>query len=75
MKTASKLFLIIAIMFLSAAVVAQSSWNYISPKPGSKYINPENTIAFRHGEVLDITSIRSDRITVNSSTRERFLEI
>jgi len=69
MKTSSKLIAIIAIMFISGAVLAQSSWNYISPKPGSKYINPENTIAFRHGEVLDITSIRSDRITVSSTSR------
>ncbi len=42
-------------------------FKYISPKPGSKYINPENTIAFRHGDVLDVSSVKSSLISVTGS--------
>ena len=69
MKTSARLISIIVIMFISSAMLAQTSWNYISPKPGSKFINPENAIAFRHGDVLDLNSIRSEAISVISSSR------
>lgn len=69
MKTAKKLMMIIAILIISNLLNAQTSWNYISPVPGSKYINPENNIAFRHGEVLDISTIRSEAITVSSESK------
>ncbi|MDT8393251.1 MAG: aryl-sulfate sulfotransferase [Bacteroidales bacterium] len=71
MKTAKKLMMIIAILIISNLLNAQTSWNYISPVPGSKYINPENNIAFRHGEVLDISTIRSEAITVSSESKGR----
>ncbi len=44
-------------------------FNYISPKPGSKFINPENTIAFRHGDVLELNSLKSDVISVTGSIK------
>ena len=59
----------IAAMLLSTSMLAQTTWNYISPMPGSKYINPENAIAFRHGDVLEISSVRSNAITVTCSGR------
>ena len=69
MKPSAKLISIVLFMFISCAIMAQTSWNYISPMPGSKYINPENAIAFRHGDVLDLSSVRSTVITVNSVNR------
>ncbi len=54
-------------MFLSANLTAQSAWTYISPKPNSKYINPENNISFRNGERLDINSISKSSISVTGS--------
>ncbi|MCD4730782.1 MAG: Ig-like domain-containing protein, partial [Bacteroidales bacterium] len=42
-------------------------FKYISPKPGSKFINPENTIAFRHGEEFDAASVKSSLISVTGS--------
>ena len=69
MKPSAKLISIAIFMFISGAIMAQTSWNYISPMPGSKYINPENAIAFRHGDVLDLSSVRSTVITVNSVKR------
>lgn len=44
---------------------------YISPKPGSKYIMPENNIALRHGEKFDSNSIRSSIIEVNNERGEK----
>ena len=69
MKKYSRLFMIILMMSSSSALLAQTSWNYISPKPGSKYINSENNIAFRHGDVLDLSSVKSDLITVRSDSK------
>lgn len=65
----SKTISFIVFILISSAIMAQSSWNYISPKPGSKYINPESAIAFRQGDVLDLSSIRSADIVVTSSSR------
>lgn len=47
----------------------QNTFKYISPKPGSKYINPENAIAFRHSDVLDLSSVKSDLITVRTDSK------
>lgn len=42
-------------------------FKYISPKSGSKFINPENTIAFRHGEKFDASSVKNSLISVTGS--------
>lgn len=47
--------------------ISLEKFKYISPKPGSKFINPENTIAFRHGDVLDISSVKNSLISVTGS--------
>jgi len=74
-----KLFrLLISVLILGGFFYSQMSWsqnksensfNYISPVPGSKYINPENNIAFRNGDVLDMSSIRSSIISVTGLMR------
>lgn len=46
---------------------SQAQWNYVSPKPGSKFINPENTIAVRHGDVIDQTTIKAELFDVSAS--------
>ncbi|MEN8224441.1 MAG: aryl-sulfate sulfotransferase [Bacteroidota bacterium] len=69
MKTKGKILTVITVLFMSNLLIAQTGWNYISPKPGSKYINTENSIAFRHGDVLDLSSVRSDAIDVRSDSR------
>ena len=47
--------------------LAQSEWNYVSPVPGSSFINPENNIVFRHGMKLDETTIDNKDISVIGS--------
>jgi len=42
-------------------------FKYISPKPGSKFINPENAISFRHGDKFDITSVKNSLISTTGS--------
>lgn len=64
-----KTMLAILLAMFSVYGFAQTQWNYISPTPGSKYINPENNIAFRQGEPLDIGSIRGESITVVSEKK------
>ncbi len=38
------------LFFLALSVNSQSNWKYISPVPGSKFVNPKNNIAIRHGD-------------------------
>ena len=64
-KTRVTSFLII--MLLSLSLSAQMNWNYISPQPGSKHINPQNNIAIRNGEFLDINSLNDASIMVVGS--------
>jgi|GEM_PF-292963 len=59
--------LVILLTIITSLGFSQAQWNYISPEPGSKYINPENNIALRHGEVIDQTSIKSNLFTVIGS--------
>jgi len=40
---------------------------YISPKPNSEFIMPENNIAFRHGEMIEENSISQSFIEVSNS--------
>jgi hypothetical protein len=69
MKRLTPVILLVFLLFLQSTLISQTGWNYVSPLPGSKYINPENNIAFRHGDVLDINSIRSADIRVRGSVR------
>lgn len=66
---AIKVIIALIIAVSATAQTGYESFNYISPKPGSKFINPENNIALRHGEVLDINSVRADMISVTGSQR------
>jgi len=61
------LTLIVIILISINQSFAQNEWTYISPYPGSTYINPENNIAFRHGNVLDKKSINIEDIKVVGS--------
>ena len=53
--------------FIAIFTMAQTQWQYICPVPGSKYINPENAIAVRHGDVIDQTTIKADLFNVSAS--------
>jgi len=59
------------LLFICQTAAGQSSqfekFNYISPVPGSKFINPENNIAFRHGDKLDHNSISNAMIEVEGT--------
>lgn len=58
--------LLMAVLF-SLSLNAQVCWTYLSPQPGSRMINPENTIAFRQGEPVDWNSVSTELITVAGS--------
>lgn len=45
----------------------QNTFKYISPKPGSKYIMPENNIALRHGEKLNTENLNGFKVEVSGS--------
>ena len=40
------------VFLFSLSTLAQSQWQYISPMPASKWINPEQKLAFRLGEPI-----------------------
>jgi hypothetical protein len=69
MRFFTKLYLLSTFILMSAVVAGQgtTSFTYISPEPGSKYVRPENTIALRQGEVFNASAIRSDHISVTGS--------
>ena len=56
--------IILTALFSFGQTVQYEKFSYISPVPGSKFINPENNIAFRYGDVLDLSSVRNSMITV-----------
>jgi hypothetical protein len=60
-------FLVLSLFFFSLRVSAQTKWNYISPMPGSKFINPENKIALRHGNVIKPGEFNNIKIQVSGS--------
>lgn len=62
-------FIIFVFAMMGFAQAQTAQFNYVSPVPGSKYVNPEQTIALRHGEIIDLTSIRFDLISVYGSLR------
>ncbi len=52
---------------LQAQDKQMEEFKYISPQPGSKFVNPQNTIVFRHGDKLDLSSIKSMMVKVTGS--------
>ncbi len=64
-----KLSLLFLMMIFLSGLSAQerANFTYISPLPGSKYINPENNIALSNGEVLDPSSVSETMISVIGS--------
>ena len=47
--------------------VISAKFNYISPVPGSKYIMPQNNIAFRHGDLINVESLQNFSIHVTGT--------
>ncbi|MCK5838907.1 MAG: Ig-like domain-containing protein, partial [Bacteroidales bacterium] len=63
--------LIVSIQPLFSQNASLEKFSYISPVPGSKFINPENNIALRYGDALDLSSIRSSMIAVKGSEKRK----
>ncbi len=59
--------LLILIALLSNIAFGQTTWNYISPQPGSKFVQAESKIAIRHGEAIDESSIPSTKVRITGS--------
>ncbi len=51
--------------------IKATKFKYISPVPGSKYIMPQNNIALRHGDPIQIESLQNFSIQVNGSKSGR----
>ena len=70
-KIAIIIQLIICIFFgnndVRSQAVKSTTFKYISPVPGSKYIMPQNNIALRHGEPIAVESLQNFSIQVNGS--------
>jgi len=62
-----KFYSSVILILLSITLGAQTSWNYVSPQPGSKLINPENNIALRNGARLNRNSISTGLISVTGT--------
>ncbi len=60
-------FALLLNVLMSVSLMAGEDWKYISPKPGSSYVNPENQIALRHGDKINVHSLDDFRIQVNGS--------
>ncbi len=67
MKISLTLLILFLGSFFSNSLQSQNNWNYISPVPGSKFINPESTIVFRQGEKINKSSIDNPLIKVSGS--------
>ena len=59
----------LALFLLSGSFLAmgQTGWQYISPLPGSKWINPEQTISFRMGEQILLSSLDGNLLQLEGS--------
>ena len=66
-KISHVIILLFIMGFSYTAMGQEAGWNYISPQAGSKFVNPENNIALRHGDVLDQSTVKSGIIEVNGS--------
>jgi hypothetical protein len=62
-----KSMLVMIMFMIVSSVFAQAQWQYISPVPGSKFINPEQAIALRHGEILDLATVKADLFSITAS--------
>lgn len=67
-------FIFVAVL-MTVKIVGQESktveLQYISPKPGSKFIMPGNNIALRYGQPLSKQSIHSSLLDVKSKSGEK----
>ena len=60
-------FILIVALF-SITKVASAQFVYLNPSPGSKYHNPQTTLAIKNGELMDESSVRgNDWISINGS--------
>lgn len=64
----NRICILIIVYIISINCLGQDNIDikYISPKPGSRFVMPENNIALRHGDAFDRTSILSSIIEVKS---------
>ena len=67
MKLFRSVIIVLLVSFLTSGLQSQNNWNYISPIPGSKFINPESSIVFRQGDKIDKSSIDNSLIKVSGS--------
>ena len=69
------LHLIISLFIVHSEIQSQevktAKFNYISPVPGSKYIMPQNNIALRHGDPLQLESLQNFSIKVTGTESGR----
>ncbi|MCF8399310.1 MAG: aryl-sulfate sulfotransferase [Bacteroidales bacterium] len=68
MRSFIKLILLLVLTFFTiGSLAAQNEWIYVSPEPGSEYINPENRIALRTGDLIDIASVNEQMIKLSGT--------
>ncbi len=65
MKFIFSIIVSLLFVFSGGQVLSQNQWSYISPMPGSKWINQEQSIAFRGEEAVDPASLNSKLIELN----------
>ncbi|MCD4730569.1 MAG: aryl-sulfate sulfotransferase [Bacteroidales bacterium] len=69
------LHLIISLFIVHSEIQSQevktAKFNYISPVPGSKYIMPQNNIALRHGDPIQVESLQNFSIHVTGTESGR----
>ncbi len=66
----SIVILIVFVFQTNGQNLKENSINYISPKPGSKYIMPGNNIAIRHGDPFDIGVTRTSVFEITNERNE-----
>lgn len=54
-------------LLFSLSTLAQSPWQYISPMPSSKWINPEQKLAFRMGEPIAEKTVDASLLQLEGS--------
>lgn len=66
LKNSTLLFILV---FLATLVNAQEKANliYLSPKPDAEFVNPQQQISFRHGDVFSAASISQSLIDVKGT--------
>src|SRR6185295_14696400 len=67
------IFLLIAALFSFTEMVS-GQFVYLNPLPGSRYHNPQTTLAIKNGELMDESSVHSkDWISINGSKSGKHL--